>query len=64
MHLVRAGARDDWEQIEKKWHEAEARLDVVGRGAHAPASDVGAALGLLAAGIGTAYRRLRDAMRS
>lgn len=64
IHLARAEARDEWELMEHKWHEAELKLAAMGRGTRESASEVGAALGLLADEIGNAYRRIRDAAKS
>lgn len=63
IHLARAEARDEWEQMERKWHDAELKLAAMGRGTRESAADVGAALGLLADEIGKAYRRIRDAAK-
>jgi len=63
IHLARAEARDEWEQMERKWQDAELKLAAMGRGTRESAADVGAALGLLAGEIANAYRRIRDAAR-
>lgn len=59
MHLAQAEAKEEWEDIERKWHAVESRFDGLREEATDAAGDIGAALGLLAEEIEKAYQRLR-----
>jgi hypothetical protein len=59
MHLARAEVRDQWEQLEKQWEHARARLEVIGREAGDAAGDVGSALRLVAEELRKGYERVR-----
>ena len=59
MHLAKAEARDQWEELEKKWEHFRARLEVVGRAAEESAEDVGDALELLGSELKRGYARIR-----
>ena len=59
MHLAQAEAKEEWEEIEKKWYTVENRLDDLREDAAESAGDIGAALGLVAEEIQNAYKRLR-----
>jgi hypothetical protein len=59
MHLAKAEARDQWEELEKKWEHFRARLEVVGRAAGESAEDVGDALELLGSELKRGYARIR-----
>jgi len=56
-HLGAMEAQDEWRKLETKWEnfEARAKLD-------RSAKDVGAALGLLASELKTAYERIAKAV--
>ena len=55
MHLAAADARDEWQQVEKKWEHLRARLEVVGKAAEKSADEVGDALELVAQEIKKGY---------
>lgn len=59
MHLAKTEAKEEWENIERKWHSVESRFDDLREEASDSAGDIGAALGLLAEEIEKAYKRLR-----
>lgn len=63
MHLAKAEARDEWDELEKRWEALEARLPELQKAAADSAGDIGAGLALVADEIGNAYRRLRDALK-
>lgn len=62
MHLAKADARDEWEELEGKWSEFEQKMDKVEDAAEEAAKDVGEALSALGSEIKAGYKRLRDAM--
>ena len=62
MHLAKAEARDEWEELEQKWDELQTRLPALREAASESAKDVGTALGLVAEEIGKAYKRLRGTL--
>jgi seryl-tRNA synthetase len=62
MHLARAEARDEWEELEGKWRDLQQRLPEARKAANESADNIGAALGLVAEEIDKAYKRLRDAL--
>jgi CBS-domain-containing membrane protein len=62
VHLARADAKDLWEQLEHKFHEAESRVKLVARQADEPIHEVGQAARLLLEEIREGYRRVRDAL--
>ncbi len=62
MHLAKADARDEWEKLEKRWEQIEAKLEKAGSEARSSAGDVGAAIEQVASEIGRAYDRIRKAL--
>ena len=60
MHLAAADARDEWNEVEKKWEHLRARLDVVGKAAETSAEEVGDALEVVAQEIKKSYERIRS----
>ena len=58
LNLAKAEARDEWEELEKKWEQLRARVAAAGREAEESSEDVGAAARLLADELGRAYRRV------
>jgi len=59
LHLLKADARDEFGELEKKLNHVEGRLKVIGREAGEAAHDVGEAVGLLADEIKAGYERIR-----
>ena len=55
MHLMKADMKDEWDELEHKWHKVEPRLEE-------SADDIGAATRKLAHEIADAYRRIKDAI--
>ncbi len=62
MHLAKADARDEWEELEGKWAEFEQKMDKVEDAAEEAAKEVGEALSALGSEIKAGYQRIRDAM--
>jgi hypothetical protein len=63
LHLFKAEARDEWEEIEGKWRHLEPKLKQFRESAVESGGEVGAAASQLAEEIGQSYRRMRDALR-
>jgi len=63
LHLAGAEAREEWEKLEPRLAELEARAAQVGEAAGAAAKDVGAALAMLGEELGEGYARIRRAMK-
>ena len=63
LHLAKADAKDEWEELESKWRHIEPKLEALGHEAKESASDIGAALGEVAHEIAGAYKRLRKTLR-
>jgi hypothetical protein len=59
LHLLKADARDQWTELEKKLAHLRARAAVVGREAEDAAGGVKDALGLVADEIKKGYARIR-----
>ncbi len=62
IHLARAEARDEWDELEDKWQNLQQRLPEARKAASESADNIGAGLGLVAEEIGKAYKRLRDTL--
>lgn len=62
-HLLRAELRDEWEDVEHKWHELEPRLERLREASRNSADEIGAAAEQLGEEIARAYRRIRQAMK-
>lgn len=61
-HLGAAEAKELWERVEKKWHEAEARARHVARTAEEPLHDVREAASQLLDEIREGYKKLRRSL--
>jgi len=59
IHLAKAEAKDEWEELEKKWDILENKLAALKRETKDVSKDIGSALGVLSEEIATAYRRIR-----
>ncbi len=62
MHLLKAEAKDELEDVEKHWEKLESRMKRVGESAADSGEDIGAAGKQLAEEIGNAYRRIRKSL--
>ena len=63
LHLLKADAKDEWEEVEKNWGHLEGRLKKVGESAAESGDDIAAASKQLAEEIGSAYQRIRKSMK-
>jgi hypothetical protein len=63
LHLAKADARTEWDELEKKLNHLEVRLAAAGREAKGSATDVGAALGIVADELKRGYERLKSSLR-
>ena len=63
LHLAGAEAREEWEKLEPRLAELEARAARVGDATGVAAKDIGTALGMLGEEIGAGYARIRKAMK-
>ncbi len=62
MHLAKAEARDEFRELEKKWQHIETKLEKAGGEARESATDVRAAVELVARELGRAYDRIKKAL--
>ena len=60
IHLASADARDEYKDLEKKWEQYRARLEVVGKATEEAAEDVGDALGLLGQELKKGFQKIRS----
>ena len=63
MHLAKAEAKQEWEELEKKWQHFESRVGDTAEEAKASGKNVGAALEHLGEELASAYRRIRNTLR-
>ena len=61
-HLLKAEAREEWDELEDKWQHFESKLGRVGTSAKQSAQEIGAATQQLGEEFGAAYRRLKDSL--
>ena len=62
LHLLKAEAREEWDEVEEHWQHLEARMKKVGASAAESGEDVLAAGKQLSEEIGNAYRRIRKSL--
>lgn len=62
LHLGKAEARDEWENMEEKWEQFRAKAEVVGDIAADASKDVGAATRILGEELKNGYARIREAI--
>ena len=60
IHLGRAEARDEWDEMEAKWTALKQRLKAAGGEAGEAKSDIGAAARDLAGELKKGYERIRE----
>jgi chromosome segregation ATPase len=63
LHLLKAEAKDEWEEMETHWEHLEGRMKKVGEQAAESGEEVAAAGKQLAEEIGHAYQRIRDSLK-
>jgi hypothetical protein len=62
LHLAKADARTEWDELEKKFNHLEVRLAAASREAKGSAADIGAALGMVAEELKRGYERLKRSL--
>jgi CBS domain-containing membrane protein len=62
VHLGAAEAKELWERVEKKWHEAESRARHVAKTAEEPLQDVREAASQLLEEIRDGYKKIRSSL--
>jgi hypothetical protein len=62
LHLLKAEAKDEWDQMEERWDHLEARLKKTGEAAADSGEEVAAAGKLVAEEIGAAYKRIQKSL--
>jgi SMC interacting uncharacterized protein involved in chromosome segregation len=60
IHLATMEAKDEWEELEKKWQQLEPRLAEAKDDIVEKSRTVGAGLEVVAEELGAAYRRIRE----
>lgn len=60
VHLGKADAREAWDEVEKRWHQLEARLRVVREGSREDLGEIREAAKLLAEQIRDGYRHVKS----
>ena len=59
LHLAKADARDEWDEVEKKWERLKVKLSALQETAEDVSEDIGHALKKLASEIEEGYERIR-----
>lgn len=59
LHLAKADARDEWEELERKWAEAQAKFTQVQKSASESSESIEAAARLLGEELLKGYERIR-----
>ena len=59
LHQGKLDAKDLWEELEKKWQQAEGKLKILGDASQEVAADVGEAAGLALTELKDGYAKLR-----
>ena len=59
IHLAKTEAKDEWQELEKKWEVVENKLAALKKETKDASKDIGAALGVLSEEIANAYKRIR-----
>jgi hypothetical protein len=59
LHLAKADAKQEWEALEEKWIQLEAKLRATKQEAADASQDVGAAFGVLSDELSSAYQRIK-----
>lgn len=59
LHLAKADARDEWEELERKWAEAQAKFALVRKAAGESSEGIESAARLLGEELLKGYERIR-----
>ena len=62
MHLAAAEARDEWEELEKKWGHFSAHAEQIGEATGEAAEEIGEALSLVSEELRRGYRKIRKVL--
>ncbi len=63
IHLATMEAKDEWDELEKKWQHLEPKLAEAKDGVVETTRTVGAGLEVVAEELGAAYRRIRERLK-
>ena len=63
IHLAKADAKDEWQELEKKWQEMKPKLDAAGGEAVKTSENVLTGLQLALEEMRKGYERIRDRLR-
>ncbi len=63
IHLGTMEAKEEWEELEKKWQRFESKAADAKDSVVETSRDVGEGAQLIAKELGSAYRRIRDGLR-
>ncbi len=63
IHLGTMEAKEEWEELEKKWQRFESKAADAKDSVVETSRDVGEGAQLIAKELGAAYRRIRDGLR-
>lgn len=63
MHLAKAEAKDEWQELERKWQEIKPKLDAAGGEAVKAGENVLTGLQLTLEEMRKGYERIRDRLR-
>lgn len=59
LELGKAEAREEWDKLEKKWHEIEQKMESAGKEAKEVSKDVSHAVKVIADEVAEAYKRIK-----
>jgi chromosome segregation ATPase len=62
LHLLKAEAKEEWDDVEKRWEHLESRMKRVGDAAADSGGEIAAAGKQLTEEIGNAYKRIRKSL--
>lgn len=63
VHLATAEVRDQWQQLEDKWHDIKPKLEAVRQDTAQTTKNLWSALALAAEELKSGYQRVRNDMR-
>ncbi len=63
LHLFKAETKDEWHDVEEKWHHLNVKIGRASQSAKKSAGEIGAAADQLAEEIGSAYKRMKRALK-
>ena len=63
MHLAKAEAKEEWEELEEKWQHFHNKASHIGEAASEASQDVKAATGMLADELKHGYAKIKQAFK-